>query len=37
MSEQAAALRSGKGHRDEHFPVVSRLIHQRHRAPILAF
>ncbi|MEA3021384.1 MAG: hydroxysqualene synthase [Alphaproteobacteria bacterium] len=37
MSEQAAALRSGKGHRDENFPVASRLIHPRHRAPILAF
>ena len=30
-------LRSGKGHRDENFPVASRLIHPRHRAPILAF
>jgi squalene synthase HpnC len=29
--------RSGKGHRDENFPVASRLIHPRHRAPILAF
>jgi squalene synthase HpnC len=37
MSEQASALRSGKGHRDENFPVASRLIHPRHRAPILAF
>jgi squalene synthase HpnC len=32
-----AELRSGKGHRDENFPVASRLIHPRHRAPILAF
>ncbi len=32
-----AELRSGKGHRDENFPVASRLIHRRHRAPILAF
>jgi squalene synthase HpnC len=30
-------LRSGKTHRDENFPVASRLIHARHRAPILAF
>jgi squalene synthase HpnC len=29
--------RSGKGHRDENFPVASRLIHPRHRAPVLAF
>jgi hydroxysqualene synthase len=33
----ASALRSGKGHRDENFPVASWLIHPRHRAPILAF
>src|SRR2546429_8335331 len=33
----AADLRSGKGHHDENFPVASRLIHPRHRAPILAF
>ena len=33
----AAALRSGKGHRDENFPVASRLIHPRHRGAILAF
>jgi len=32
-----AQARSGKGHRDENFPVASRLIHPRHRAPILAF
>jgi hydroxysqualene synthase len=31
------ALRSGKGHRDENFPVASWLIAPRHRAPILAF
>jgi squalene synthase HpnC len=30
-------LRSGKGHRDENFPVASRLIHPRHRAAIQAF
>jgi len=33
----AAELRSGKGHRDENFPVASHLIHPRHRAIILAF
>jgi hydroxysqualene synthase len=33
----AGELRSGKGHRDENFPVASWLIHPRHRAPILAF
>ena len=33
----AAELRSGKGHRDENFPVASRLVHPRHRAIILAF
>jgi squalene synthase HpnC len=32
-----ADARSGKGHRDENFPVASRLIQPRHRAPILAF
>src|SRR5271165_3107025 len=29
--------RSGKGHRDENFPVASFLIARRHRGPILAF
>jgi squalene synthase HpnC len=33
----AEEARSGKGHRDENFPVASRVIHPRHRAPILAF
>ena len=33
----AAEARSGKGHRDENFPVASWLIHPRHRGPILAF
>jgi squalene synthase HpnC len=41
MNEVKAAdatdWRSGKGHRDENFPVASFLIHPRHRAPILAF
>lgn len=34
---QAGDLRSGKGHRDENFPVASHLIAARFRAPILAF
>ncbi|HUI14309.1 MAG TPA: squalene synthase HpnC [Xanthobacteraceae bacterium] len=33
----ASDLRSGKGHRDENFPVASFLIHPRYRGPILAF
>jgi hydroxysqualene synthase len=33
----AEEARSGKGHRDENFPVASRVIHPRHRAAILAF
>jgi squalene synthase HpnC len=33
----ASGLRTGKGHRDENFPVASWLIAPRHRAPILAF
>lgn len=33
----AGELRSGKGHKDENFPVASKLIHPRHRALILAF
>ena len=36
MSE-AVSLQSGKGHRDENFPVASFLIAPRHRPPILAF
>lgn len=32
----ASELRSGKGHRDENFPVAS-LLKERHRAPVLAF
>jgi squalene synthase HpnC len=34
---KTAELRSGKGHRDENFPVASVLISARHREPILAF
>lgn len=33
----AAELRSGKGHKDENFPVASWIIHPRHRALIFAF
>jgi hydroxysqualene synthase len=33
----ARVWRSGKGHRDENFPVASWLIHPRHRKVILAF
>ena len=32
-----AQLRSGKGHRDENFPVASLLIRPRHRPVVLAF
>lgn len=37
MNGSAAGLRSGKGSRDENFPVASKLIHPRHRGIILAF
>ena len=37
MSGPAAQLSSGKGHRDENFPVASVLIAPRHRPAILAF
>ncbi|WP_038931556.1 squalene/phytoene synthase family protein, partial [Bradyrhizobium japonicum] len=33
----ASELRSGKGDRDENFPVASWIIHPRHRALILAY
>ena len=36
-TSDAALWRSGKGHRDENFPVASWLIHPRHRKVILAF
>ncbi|MDR7036719.1 squalene synthase HpnC [Methylobacterium sp. BE186] len=35
--QTATETRSGKGHRDENFPVASHLIHPRHRGAILAF
>jgi squalene synthase HpnC len=34
---QSAEYRSGKGHRDENFPVASRLVSARHRPVIMAF
>ncbi|HEY5048960.1 MAG TPA: squalene synthase HpnC [Rhizomicrobium sp.] len=37
MNTTVGSLSSGKGHRDENFPVASYLIHSRHRRPILAF
>lgn len=37
MTANATEARSGKGHRDENFPVASLLISPRHRGPILAF
>ena len=36
MTSSAAAL-SGKGHRDENFPVASWLVGTEYRRPILAF
>jgi squalene synthase HpnC len=36
-ANDASALRSGKGHRDENFPVASWLIAPRYRPPVLAF
>jgi squalene synthase HpnC len=35
--ENAQQFRSGKGSRDENFPVASWLVHPRHRSAILAF
>ena len=32
-----AELQSGKGDKDENFPVASFLIARRHRPPVLAF
>ncbi len=37
MSSRIAELASGKGHRDENFPVASFLIQRHHRDVILAF
>jgi squalene synthase HpnC len=35
--QQGSALQSGKGHKDENFPVASVLIAQQYRAPVMAF
>ncbi len=35
--DTATAARSGKGHKDENFPVASHLIHPKNRPAILAF
>jgi squalene synthase HpnC len=37
MSKTATDLASGKGHRDENFPVASFLLSAAHRVPIMAF
>ncbi|MGN6374474.1 MAG: squalene synthase HpnC [Sphingomonas sp.] len=37
MSATAAEFASGKGHRDENFPVASHLVAPRHRAPVMTF
>jgi len=37
MSADAPDLASGKGHKDENFPVASMLLKPEHRAPIMAF
>jgi squalene synthase HpnC len=36
-ADLAWGLASGKGHRDENFPVASMLLKRQHRAPIMAF
>jgi squalene synthase HpnC len=37
MKKDVSDLTSGKGHKDENFPVASILLKPRHRAPIMAF
>src|SRR6476646_6163932 len=37
VAMSAAELASGKGHKDENFPVASILIAKKHRPPVLAF
>ena len=37
MTATAATLASGKGHKDENFPVASVLLKAEHRAPVMAF
>ena len=37
MNATAADLASGKGHKDENFPVASKLVAPQFRAPVMAF
>jgi squalene synthase HpnC len=37
LERDVAGLQSGKGHKDENFPVASFLIAPRYRAPVMAF
>jgi squalene synthase HpnC len=37
VNAPAATLASGKGHRDENFPVASFVLKREHRAPVMAF
>lgn len=37
MTASAAKLASGKGHKDENFPVASFMLKREHRAPVMAF
>lgn len=37
MNQAAIALASGKGHKDENFPVASVILKPAHRAPVMAF
>lgn len=37
LTAEAATLASGKGHKDENFPVASFLLKPKHRAPVMAF
>jgi squalene synthase HpnC len=37
VTADAATLASGKGHKDENFPVASVLLKAEHRAPVMAF
>lgn len=36
-TQSAATLASGKGHKDENFPVASFMLKREHRAPVMAF
>lgn len=37
MTASAATLASGKGHKDENFPVASFMLKREHRPPVMAF